>query len=62
MVDESPGLNSSSGRLDQKKEGKYFMNKWMDKDPSDPLNMCQFVYFQSYVCIEVKPIMSLFKV
>lgn len=46
MVDESPGLNSSSGRLDQKKEGKYFMNKWMDKDPSDPLNMCQFVYFQ----------------
>lgn len=46
MVDESLGLNTSSGRLDQKKEGKYFMNKWMDKDPRDPLNMCQFVHFQ----------------
>lgn len=46
MVDESLGLNTSSGRLDQKKEGKYFMNKWMDKDPRDPLKMCQFVHFQ----------------
>lgn len=46
MVDESLGLNTSSGRLDQTKEGKYFMNKWMDKDPRDPLNMCQFVHFQ----------------
>lgn len=45
MVDESLGLNTSSGRLDQKKDGKYCMNKWMDKDPSDPLNMCQVCIF-----------------
>lgn len=55
MVDESLGLNTSSGRLDQKKEGKYFMNKWMDKDPSLYIS-------KSYVCIEVKSIMSLYKV